>query len=305
MARILVTGATGFLGQHLVRELIASGHEVTGFSRSARQLPPGAHVLAGDILDKSSVERACEGHHAVVHLVGIIRERREETFEAVHVQGTKNVAAAAKNAGVRRLVYVSALGASPHAKSRFLATKYEAELIVKQSGIPCAILRPAIIIGKGDSHVSLARRMLGFPIVPIPRLFSRARIQPIAVQDVAKGLAAAVAASGATRLECDAPGPEALTLADFLARIRSRLGSRARFVTVPDSLAALAMRLPFMPFSAEQLLVMAGMGEADADPAGKASLTAALGIPLTKLDDALRQALVTVSVSSRPLRESK
>jgi len=237
MARILVTGATGFLGQHLVRELIASGHEVTALARdaaaarSARQLPPGAHVLAGDILDKSSVERACEGHHAVVHLVGIIRERRGATFEAVHVKGTKNVAAAAKNAGVRRLVYVSALGASPHAKSRFLATKYEAELIVKQSGIPCAILRPAIIIGKGDSHVSLARRMLGFPIVPIPRLFSRARIQPIAVQDVAKGLAAAVAASGTTCLECDAPGPEALTLADFLARIRSRLGSRARFRT--------------------------------------------------------------------------
>ena len=143
--KVFVTGATGFVGREIVIELQKVGHEITFLARdshtaSARAVEWGfgGQVHTGNILDPTSLRNACKGSDAVIHLVGIISEVGEQTFD-IHTRGTQNVISAAQKAGIRRFIHMSALGTRPNAVSRYYQTKWAAEEALRQSGLDFTI----------------------------------------------------------------------------------------------------------------------------------------------------------------------
>jgi len=131
--KAFVTGATGFVGREIVRQLREAGHSVRilarrPYSPQVRQVIEcwGAEVHPGDVLEAASLRGAPAGMEAVVHLVGIIAEVGRSTFEHVHTDGTRNLIAAAQQAGVQRFVHMSALGTRPDAASRYHQSKWAA-----------------------------------------------------------------------------------------------------------------------------------------------------------------------------------
>lgn len=259
MVRVLITGATGFVGGHLVKELVKRGHEVTVLVHKHPNTSKGVALAKGDIHDSDSLEHACEKQDVVVHLVGIIQEKGDATFERTHVEGTKNMVKAAKAAGVKHFLYVSALGATPHSKSRYQLTKYEAELIVKQSNIPYTIFRPSIILGPEDKFANLLAGIVRVsPVIPMPPLFSRARIQPVYVDDLIACIVASLEKK-ARNIIHEVAGPEVLTLQEFFDLVITVLGVKRLKIPIPDVLfhgTTPLLRLFGLPLSKEQLTML-------------------------------------------------
>src|SRR5690348_4575534 len=144
--KVFVTGATGFVGGAIVQQLQQEGHSVRMLVRNKSlgetRAPTGADIHIGNVLDAESLRGALKGTDAVIHLVGIISEVGQSTFENIHVRGTGNVVAAAKGQGIKRFLHMSALGTRANAVSRYHKTKWEAEEIVRCSGLEYTIFRP-------------------------------------------------------------------------------------------------------------------------------------------------------------------
>jgi uncharacterized protein YbjT (DUF2867 family) len=195
--RVLVTGATGFVGRAVVRELLARGVTPVCLVRSDRKLlrqhpDVSADRLApvmGSLSDVAVLDEAAASCQAVIHLVGIIIERRlkGQTFRGVHVRGTRNVVDAAKHAGIRRCLHMSALGARTQAATAYLRTKWEAEEYVRESGLDWTIFRPSLIHGPQGEFMRLMKCFVAGMIPPVMPYFGsgRSRIQPVFVKDVA------------------------------------------------------------------------------------------------------------------------
>src|SRR5579884_3669300 len=158
---ILVTGATGFVGHHLVHWLRKSEIPVRALVRqpsspAAQKLAAtGVELAIGQIGDPASLARAAQGVGAIIHLVAIIRQRGKATYAEVNYRGTLNVIEAAQSARVRRLLHMSALGANPSSPYPYLRSKGLAAEAVSQSGLAYTIFRPSVIFGEGDEFVRL------------------------------------------------------------------------------------------------------------------------------------------------------
>jgi uncharacterized protein YbjT (DUF2867 family) len=187
--QVLVTGASGFVGNEVVKELLAQGRQVRALVRRGSekklQARERVEIAFGDCLDPEAVALAAAGCDAVIHLVGIIREfpGRGITFEQVHVQATRNVVGAAKNAGVRRYLHMSALGARPEPADPYHVTNFRADEYVIHSGLTYTIFRPSVIYGPEDQSINLfarhIRRLAFFPSSgTAPISFSRRRCGP-------------------------------------------------------------------------------------------------------------------------------
>jgi uncharacterized protein YbjT (DUF2867 family) len=235
MSRIAVTGGTGFVGRNVVQRLEAMGHEVVVVVRPAgRARDRTVQVTEASLLDAHALARAFDGCDAVVHCAGINRERGADTFEAVHVRGTRAVVTAAQRAGVTRIVLVSFLRARPDGPSPYHRSKAEAESIVRTSGLAWTVVRPGVIHGVGDHLLDhLSRAFHTFPVFGLvgfgPRL-----VRPVAVEDVARLLVAA--ALGDARLDrrsITLLGPDELTLEQAVRRVADVVGRRPRFVRLP------------------------------------------------------------------------
>ena len=235
---VLVTGATGFVGRRVTAHLAREGFRVRALvrpaSRQRADLPDGMAVADGDVRDARAVAEAARGCGAVIHLVGILRERGGQTYQAVHVDGTANVAAACREAGVRRLVHMSALGAGRGTPTAYFRTKEAAEQCVRDSGLDFTILRPSVIHGpRGEFMIQMARMVARFGPVPLVGRGDQT-IQPVWVEDVARVLVEALGRDVTVGQTYDVGGPDVLTLRQFYRTLsRVLLGRRKRLMPVP------------------------------------------------------------------------
>lgn len=262
---ILVTGATGFVGSHVVARLRKEDLPVRAVVRTPGKADKlkdlGAEVAAGDIADSASLEAAVRGCERVIHLVGIIQEGRDFTFRSVHVEGTENVLAAAKKAGVRHFFYQSALGTRENATSEYHRTKWEAERLVKASGIPYTILRPSLIYGPGDQFtLRLADAIRLSPILPVIGT-GRSKVQPVFIEDVATCIAKALQGDRYFNKVLEIGGPEQLTYEEVTKAIAAALSVNRPTVHVPlffmRAMAKAAETvLPKPPVTTDQLIML-------------------------------------------------
>ncbi len=264
--RIAVTGATGFVGRHLVGRLAAAGHEVVPLSRRT------GYDLAHP--DRAGLVAALTGCDAVVHCAGINRELGSQTYDAVHVRGTQALVEAAITAGVGHISVLSFLRARPDGPTAYHRTKWAAEAIVRESGISFTVLKAGVIHGRGDhllDHVSHALHT--FPVFALVG-FRERRVRPVAVDDVARILEAA--ATGDPRLRnrtVAVLGPDEITLGEAVRRIAGATGRRPALVRLPvvahlaiARICELTMRVPLV--ATAQVLILAE-GVVDASPAAE------------------------------------
>ena len=262
---LLVTGGTGFVGSHLIRRLRKDHVAVRALVRNpakAKTLADlGAELAQGDISDSASLDAAVKGCERVIHLVGIIQEGRGFTFQSVHVDGTRNVLAAAKKAGAKHFCHQSALGTRKDAKSAYHRTKWEAEELVRSSGIPYTILRPSLIYGAGDQFtIRLADMIRLAPVLPIIGT-GRSKVQPISIDDVTACIAKAVTSDAFLNKTLEVGGPEELTYEEVTKAIADALGIKRPTVHMPmlfmRTMARVAEAvLPKPPVTLDQLIML-------------------------------------------------
>jgi len=293
---VLVTGGTGFVGEHVVHALRARELKVRALVRDprrARRLSAwGAEIVVGDITDTTVLRAACVGITSIVHLVAIIRGSRAD-FERVMEHGTRNLVSAAENAGVGRFVLASALGLDERSKNAvpYFTAKWEMERAVRSSSLEYVVFRPSFIFGEDGgvlpTFVRLARLA---PVTPIVG-DGTARMQPIWVDDVAEVYARALDHPAAPGRVFELGGPEVVTWNEFWGRLKRVLGTRRPSVHVPIGIlraqAALTERLPGAPVTRDQLTML----ELGDNVVTDQSAVETFQLPLVPLDDQLRRAV--------------
>ncbi|MDE3190503.1 MAG: NAD(P)H-binding protein [Acidobacteriota bacterium] len=293
---VLVTGGTGFVGEHVVHALRARELKVRALVRDpgrARRLSAwGAEIVVGDITDPTVLRAACVGAESIVHLVAIIKGSRAD-FERVMEHGTRNLVAAAENAGVGRFVLASALGLDERSRNAvpYFTAKWEMERAVRSSSLDYVVFRPSFIFGEDGGVLPTFVRLARFaPVTPIVG-DGTARMQPIWVEDVAEIYARALDHPAATGRVFELGGPDVVTWNDFWGRLRRVLGVRRPSVHVPVGLlraqAALTERLPGAPVTRDQLTMLELGDNVVTDPGAVETFQ----LPLVPLDEQLRRAV--------------
>jgi NADH dehydrogenase len=293
---VLVTGGTGFVGPHVVHTLRASDLPVRALvrdsGRGSRLSAWGVDLAVGDVTDPASLRAACEGADTVVHLVAIIKGS-EADFDRVMSQGTRNVVAAAQEAGVRRVVLASALGLDERSRDAvpYFRAKWDMERAVRDSGLEHVIFRPSFVFGSDGGVLPTFVRLARFaPVTPIVGPGTQ-RLQPIWVEDLAEYYARAITEPAAANRTFDLGGPEAVSWNEFWERLKRVLGVRRPSIHVPFGAmrlqATLTERLPGAPVTRDQL-TMLELGDNVVTDANAAVET--FGITLIPLDEQLRRA---------------
>jgi NADH dehydrogenase len=306
---ILVTGGTGYVGSHLLAHLRHRGEPVRVLVREPRKyqhlVTGNVGVFKGDVTDPASLREAMEGVDTVIHLVAVIRERAGGvTFERINYGGTVNVVEAAKQAGVKRIVHQSALGARPDPSFPYFDTKYRAEQYLQRSGLAFSILQPSVIFGEGDEFVNkladLVRKplfVLPAPIVPVigdgSTLFS-----PVWVGDWAAAVVAILDDPALDGRIYQIGGPRKIRYEQMLDEIMEVVGIHRIKLHVPIALMRLPVLLmdrllPNPPVAVEQLKMLR-LDNSTGDNATE-QLT---GHPLRDFRDG-------IDFITRPLREQK
>jgi uncharacterized protein YbjT (DUF2867 family) len=261
---VTVFGGDGFVGRYVVQALLKAGARVRVASRNPKRgwflkaqanLGQIAYCVA-DIRDRDAVTKAVSGADAVINLVGVFGS----DMGAVHVEGARIVAAAAKAAGARSLVHVSAIGADPESPSRYGSSKGEGEEAVRKAFSGATIVRPSLVFGPEDqltNRFAALIRML--PIVPV--IGAKTRFQPVFVADLARAIAASAMAPGTHSGHIyEIGGPQILSMRALNEWIAGATGREKLFFDVPDfvasAMATLTGWLPGAPMTRDQWIML-------------------------------------------------
>jgi uncharacterized protein YbjT (DUF2867 family) len=274
--RIFLTGGTGFVGRHMIDRLLSEGHSVRAVVRNSEKAASlarrGVEFIAGDVVEGSGLDQGMAGCDAVVHLVGIILEKGKNTFERVHHIGTRNVVEAAKRAGIKRFIHMSALGVRPDGIAAYQTTKWRGEEEVRHSRIPYCILRPSLIFGPGDGFVTqMIETMRSAPLLrPVPG-DGLPWFRPIFIGDVTACFARALVANAATNQTIELCGSDELSLNQMLAEIARCAGVRKPPIHIPMPLmfaAAFFLErlLPNPPVTVDQLRMLCEGSRCSTEP---------------------------------------
>jgi len=294
--KVLVTGGTGFVGTKVVHALRARDHAVRALvrrpERAKTQEAWGCELATGDVTDPASLRAAAEGCDAVVHLVSIISGKPDE-FDRVMTKGTQDLLAAAQQAGVGRLVLMSALGVNEQNRDLvpYFRAKWEMEQAVAASGLDFVVFRPSFVFGKDGGVLPMFVRQVKLsPLTPIVG-DGAARLQPIWVDDVAEFFAQSVDSPGAVGRTFEIGGPDAVTWNEFYDRVKKVLDVRRGTVHLPVGLvraaATVAEKLPGAPITRDQLTMLTKGGDNVCDN-GPALDT--FDLDLVRLDEQIRRA---------------
>jgi len=221
--RIAITGGTGFVGRHLAARLTAEGHEVVAISRRTQR----------DITDEDGLADAFANCDAVAHCAGINRETGNQTFARVHIEGTHAVVAAAKRAGVRKIVLLSFLRARPDCGSPYHESKWAAEEIVRGSGLDYTVIKAGMIYGRGDHMLDhLSHSLHTLPLFATVGLREKP-IRPLAIDDLLDVLHAALIDGRLSKQTIAVTGAEELLLSEAVRRVARVIGKRVLVVPSP------------------------------------------------------------------------
>ena len=268
---ITIFGGGGFIGRYVCEELLKTGARLRVAVRDPRRAwflqPLGsvgqASAIAADLTKPATVERAVEGADAVINLVGVFKG----DLEAVHVQGAGKLAAAAKKAGAKALVHISAIGVDAESESTYSQTKACGEQAVRAAFPKATIIRPSTVFGPEDDFTNRFAAMADLPLLPV--IAPRSRFQPVYVRDLARAIADAALAPGVHGGKTyELAGPEAMSMRELNERIAKMAGCTPDLIEVPDFVAAgIAMFgfLPGAPLSRDQWLML----RKDNVPSGK------------------------------------
>jgi NADH dehydrogenase len=296
--RLLITGANGQLGRRLIERAARAEppipvRAVVRSQRSAAMLaelpvPMQPETVILDYRDTDRLTEAAQGCDWVVHLVGIIKESSNSRYRDAHEGSARAVAEAAAAAGLRRIVYLSILGADPDSPNPCLASKGRAERILLDSKTPALILRVPMVLGPGDAAARIVRREALARVLPL--IAGGASLaQPICASDVVEAIVSGLNRSGLADVCLDLAGPESLRQRELIERAAQLYGRRPRIVPIPrgllDWIAGLAERLlANPPFTRASIGVIHADDRVDPEPARER-----LGIELTPLDQLLRR----------------
>ena len=259
--KIFLTGATGFLGHHLLPMLSAAGHEciaLTRYKPGCRELEvlPRVSLQQADAFDDAALRAAMQGADAVINMVGILNEagRKGRGFHRVHVELVEKLIAAAGASGVRRFVQVSALGAG-EGRSHYQVSKGEAEERIRAApDLDWTIFRPSVIFGVGDSFFNRFATLLKLaPVLPLA--CPEARLQPVWADDVATAITRVLADETTYGKTYPLVGPREYTLRELVRFTAETAGLRRRIIGLPDAAARLQAAVmdfvPGKPFSTD------------------------------------------------------
>ncbi len=272
---VLVTGASGFIGQALVLRLAAEGHEVRALARrpDAVAAQPRVHPFAGDMVDPASLDRATEGMDAVVHLACATGVTDGARVREVNVDGTRALLDAARRHGVKRFVFVSTISATRRRMGPYGRTKKEGEAMVAHAGLEWVTVRPSLVYGSAPVGLfaTLAGYLRSLPVVPVIG-DGRIELDPIHVDDVCEVIAQCLTRADVVGKTYDLLGPDRVTFDEFLARLAAELGIRKPVVHIPGGIALMMASMLGVvskrpPVSVDNVLGMTSPAQVDRAPA--------------------------------------
>ncbi len=266
--RVFVTGATGYIGGFILKELQRQGYKarclVRNYEQAERINANGTEAVIGDVTDPKSLQGVLTNIDAVIHLVAIIKEIKKQniTFERLNVEGTQNMVDEALRQGVDRFIHMSALGADVNGKTAYFRTKGKAETLVRQSGLNYTIFRPSFIFGPHDAvYTMLADVLKKAPLGLMPVFgFRKYRHQPVSVFDVARGFVHALENEKTLRKTYDVGGPHPITYREQLKSVAETIGKKVLLLPQPMLLSRLAVALlnirPNAPIDQDRLTML-------------------------------------------------
>jgi NADH dehydrogenase len=292
---VTVFGGTGFLGRHVVRCLRMHGFAVRAASRhphsGTASGDPGLTAVRADVHDPRSIAEAVAGAWGVVNSVALYVERGRDTFQAIHVDAAREIALAARAAGVARLAHVSGIGADTHSPSLYVRKRAEGDLAVRAAFPGAIIVRPGVMFGTDSGFLvnvlGLLRRLPAYP------MFGRGqtRLQPASVEDVGEAIARIMARPETQPDTYEFGGPQVFTYEDLLRTVAREAGLKPFLVPFPfvawHALAGVAEFLPHPPVTRNQVEVM----EVDTVTAPDMPGLNELGVTPQPVEDSVRKIL--------------
>ncbi|AZI58196.1 NAD-dependent epimerase/dehydratase family protein [Nakamurella antarctica] len=229
--QVLVTGASGFIGSHLVTALVKAGHHVRAMTRKPEAYTGDGEAVAGDVSDPESLRAPLEGVQAAYYLVHSLES---DDFQAKDAAAAKAFSAAAAAAGVEQIIYLGGLGDDDGTLSAHLESRREVEHLLGADGVPVTVLRAAVVIGHGGISWEMTRQLVDhLPAMVAPKWVST-KTQPIALPDVIRYLVGVLGVTKAKNMVYEIGGPEAMEYADMLRRAaKVQNGRRLPILTIP------------------------------------------------------------------------